>query len=64
MLAYALILTLTAADGGHEVLSLLDRQASAWNRGDMEAFCSAYADDAVFLAPSGGTRGRSEVLAR
>lgn len=58
------MLTLNAADGGHEVLALLDRQASAWSRGDLDAFCSIYADDAVFLSPSGVTRGRSDVLAR
>lgn len=64
MLAYALTLALAASDGGHEVLALLDRQAAAWSRGDLDAFCSVYADDAVFVSPSGVTRGRAEVLAR
>ncbi|HEY1089336.1 MAG TPA: nuclear transport factor 2 family protein [Archangium sp.] len=64
MLAYALTLALAAADGGHEVLALLERQAAAWTRGDLDAFCSVYADDAVFVSPSGVTRGRAEVLAR
>lgn len=64
MLAYALIAALGAADGGHEVLGLLERQAAAWTRGQLEAFCSIYADDAVFVSPSGVTRGRAEVLAR
>lgn len=64
MLAYALTLALGAADGGHEVLALLDRQAQAWSRGDVAAFCSIYADDAVFVSPSGVTKGRAEVLAR
>jgi len=64
MLAYALSLALSAADGGHEVLALLERQAAAWTKGDLDAFCSVYADDAVFVSPSGVTRGRAEVLAR
>lgn len=64
MLAYALTLTLSAVDGGHEVLALLERQAAAWSKGDLEAFCSVYADDAVFVSPSGVTKGRAEVLAR
>ena len=64
MLAYALTLAMGAADGGHEVLALLERQAAAWSRGELEAFCSIYADDAVFISPSGVTRGRAEVLAR
>lgn len=53
-----------ASDGGHEVLALLERQAAAWSKGDIDAFCSIYADDAVFVSPSGVTRGRAEVLAR
>ncbi len=64
MLAYAVTLALASADGGHEVLALLDRQAAAWTRGDLDAFCSVYAADAVFVAPSGVTRGREQVLAR
>ena len=64
MLAYALTLMLGAADGGHEVLALLERQSAAWSKGDLDAFCSIYADDAVFVSPSGVTRGRAEVLAR
>ena len=31
-------------------------QAEAWTRGDLEAFCSVYAEDAVFVAPSGLTQ--------
>lgn len=65
MLAYALTLvTLGAADGGHEVLALLERQSAAWSKGELDAFCSVYADDAVFVSPSGVTKGRAEVLAR
>lgn len=60
MLAYALTLLL----GSHEVIGLLDKQAAAWSRGDIDSFCSIYADDAVFVSPSGVTKGRGEVLAR
>jgi len=43
---------------------LLREQSAAWNRGDLVAFCSVYADDAAFVSPSGLTRGRDQVLAR
>ena len=42
----------------------LTKQAEAWNRGDLEAFVSVYAEDATFLSPSGLTQGRAEVLER
>ena len=43
---------------------LLDGQSGAWNRGDLDAFCSVYADDALFLSPSGFFRGRQAILER
>lgn len=46
------------------VTGLLQEQVAAWNRGDLAAFCAVYADDAVFVTPSGLTRGRDAVLAR
>jgi uncharacterized protein (TIGR02246 family) len=47
-----------------EVAALLAEQSAAWTRGDLEAFCSAYAEDALFVSPSGLTRGRQAVLDR
>ena len=47
-----------------EARTLLETQAAAWNRGDLEAFCSVYADDALFVTAFGVTKGRAEVLAR
>lgn len=47
-----------------EVRGLIQTQVAAWNRGDLEAFTSVYADDAAFLSPTGLTRGRAEVLER
>lgn len=47
-----------------EVEALLHTQAVAWSRGDVEAFCSAYAPDAAFVSPSGLTQGRQAVLER
>lgn len=81
MIATLTLMLLVATDGGapprEEVLSLITRQVAAWNRGDLEAFCELYADDAVFVSPpreprpdagvtgsDGVTRGRAEVLAR
>ncbi|HZM16237.1 MAG TPA: SgcJ/EcaC family oxidoreductase [Candidatus Krumholzibacteria bacterium] len=50
-----------ARDG---IAQLLETSAAAWNRGDLEAFCADYAEDALFIAPSGVTRGRQAVLER
>jgi uncharacterized protein (TIGR02246 family) len=47
-----------------EIRTLLSAQAAAWNRGDLEAFCSVYSDDALFLTPSGLTKGRKAVMDR
>ena len=47
-----------------EARTLLETQAAAWNRGDLPAFCSVYADDALFVTAFGVTKGRAEVLAR
>ena len=46
------------------VTDLLNLQADAWSRGDLDTFCSVYADDAVFVATTGLTRGRQEILDR
>jgi len=69
-LALAISWTLASAYGAAEsadrasVEAVLQAQLEAWNRGDLSAFTSVYADDATFLSPSGITHGRSEVLAR
>ncbi len=47
-----------------QVANLLETQAAAWNRGDLAAFCAVYDEDAVFVTPSGLTRGRQAVLDR
>ena len=47
-----------------ELQALLDRDSAAWTRGDLEAFCATYADDATFVTPTGLTRGRATVLER
>lgn len=67
MLLFSLVISLftsTIEPTTTEVSQLLGQQIEAWNRGDLVAFCSIYADDASFLSPSGLTRGRAEVLAR
>jgi len=53
-----------AKDARQEVETLLAEQAAAWSRGDVEAFCSAYAEDVVFVSPTGLTRGRQQVIDR
>jgi uncharacterized protein (TIGR02246 family) len=47
-----------------EIETLLHGQADAWSRGDLDAFCAVYAEDATFVAPSGLTQGRQAVLDR
>jgi uncharacterized protein (TIGR02246 family) len=42
----------------------LDRQATDWNRGDLAGFCAVYAENAVFISPSGRTVGRQAILDR
>jgi len=46
------------------VAAVLAEQAAAWSRGDLDGFCAHYAEDAVFVSPSGLTRGRRAVLDR
>ncbi len=57
-------LTRRLAKATEEVKALLTAQAAAWNAGDLEAFCAVYVDDALFLSPSGVTRGRQTILER
>ena len=44
--------------------AVLQWQTEAWNRGDLEAFCSVYDEDATYASPSGLVRGRAAVLER
>ena len=47
-----------------QVYDAIDAQVAAWNRGDLDGFCAVYADDALFVSPSGVTRGRAAVRER
>ena len=47
-----------------ETVALLRTQAEAWNAGDLEEFCTVYADDAAYVSSTGVTRGREAILAR
>src|SRR5262249_28023019 len=46
------------------IRTLLSESAANWNKGDLDAFCADYAEDALFVSPSGTTRGRQAVLER
>jgi hypothetical protein len=46
------------------VASLLAKQASAWNAGDLKGFCAVYAEDATYVSSTGRTGGREAILAR
>jgi peptidoglycan/xylan/chitin deacetylase (PgdA/CDA1 family)/ketosteroid isomerase-like protein len=59
------LLALRRADKARkEISELLQRQAAAWTRGDLDDFVSAYTEDVSFASPSGITKGRDDVLAR
>ena len=47
-----------------QIRGILEVSAADWNRGDLEAFCAGYSEDATFITPNGVTRGRAEILAR
>jgi uncharacterized protein (TIGR02246 family) len=47
-----------------EVLALVQQSTRDWTRGDIDAFCAYYADDAVFVSPGSVTRGRQAVVER
>jgi uncharacterized protein (TIGR02246 family) len=64
MLAIALILAAAPSSNADQVKALITTQGEAWNKGDLPAFCSVYSDDAVFISPTGVTRGRQQVLER
>ena len=51
-------------DARQEIALLLTEQMGAWNRGDLENFTSAYAEDCSFVSTSGLTQGRQQVLDR
>jgi peptidoglycan/xylan/chitin deacetylase (PgdA/CDA1 family) len=53
-----------AAQTRDDIGRLIAEQVEAWNRGDLAAFTSVYADDAAFVSPSGMVRGRQAVLDR
>ena len=46
------------------IQKLFDDSSRHWNSGDLDAFCADYAEDALFVSPSGVTRGRQAVLDR
>ncbi len=51
-------------DARRDVQRVLDTQAAAWTRGDLETFCSVYTDDARYLSPSRTAIGRGQILAQ
>jgi len=65
MLAFCLFM-LWAASPEADVKAVLEAQASAWNRGDIEAFMQTYEDspEITFQGKSGVTRGYRSVLER
>jgi uncharacterized protein (TIGR02246 family) len=60
----ALLTIMIAATPDAEVTKLVAEQVVAWNNGDLAFFCALYAEDAIFLSPSGVTRGRKAVEER
>ena len=47
-----------------DIAMVLRSQAEAWSHGDIEGFCAGYAEDALFVSPTGLTRGREAIRDR
>ncbi len=45
------------------ILTVMDQQEQAWNRGDLPGFMSGYSDTICFIGSRGMTCGRDEVTA-
>jgi len=52
-----------AADAEEDIRDLLANQTDAWNRGDLQAFITPYAEDCTFIGKQ-VVKGREKVLAR
>src|SRR6185436_15598840 len=57
------LLAISAFGADDDVRALLERQVADWNRGDVRAFVSAYAEDTVFVSDQ-VTRGAAQLLER
>ncbi|MCP4502960.1 MAG: undecaprenyl-diphosphatase UppP [Deltaproteobacteria bacterium] len=53
-----------SAEARKEISTLLLAQASAWNHGDLDGFVLPYAEDAVFISPTGLTKSQAAILER
>lgn len=56
--------TIPVLEPVQQVYDAIDAQVAAWNRADLDGFCAVYAEDALFVSPSGVTRGRAAVRER
>jgi uncharacterized protein (TIGR02246 family) len=50
-----------APDPQREVAAAMAASAAGWNSGNLDRFVSIYADDAVFVTPTGLLRGKGEI---
>jgi ketosteroid isomerase-like protein len=51
-------------DAISEIEALLESQGDDWSRGDLESFTGIYADNCVYISPSGMVEGREALLRR
>lgn len=63
VLLFASYVALSAADTESQIKAVLNVQVDAWNRGDIPAFVSSYADDCIFVGKQ-VAHGRDQLLAR
>jgi uncharacterized protein (TIGR02246 family) len=63
LLFFASVAVLNAADAESEIKAALNVQVDAWNRGDIRAFVTTYADDCIFVGKQ-IARGREQLIAR
>jgi ketosteroid isomerase-like protein len=67
LLSAVLCFTVTAqSKAEREILSILDRQTGAWNRGDLEGFMNGYweSDSLMYIGKQGVTYGFASTLRR
>lgn len=63
ILLLAFTVQISAASSDTAIKSVLEKQVSAWNRGDLDTFVTTYASDCVFVG-NPLVRGRERVLER
>jgi uncharacterized protein (TIGR02246 family) len=63
LIAFASCVALSAPDAESQIKAVLNVQVDAWNRGDIPAFVTTYADDCIYVGKQ-IVHGQEQLLAR